>query len=138
MSDYRLSLAPDIAEIARLLDWVESCCDEAAVGHDTTLKLALALEEAVANVIHYAFGDIPPPHRVSIELAIDSHGITAEVIDNGRAFDPCTALEPDRDLPLEERRPGGFGIHLIRKMMDDVDYRRVDDENHLRLKKARA
>ena len=137
MADHRLVLAPDIAEIPRLLDWVETCCGDAAVAHETVFKLTLALEEAVANVIHHAFAGAAPPHRVEVDLAIGADRVTAEVVDNGRPFDPSAAPEPDRNLPLEQRDPGGLGIHLIRRMMDRVDYSRVDGENRLRLEKTR-
>jgi anti-sigma regulatory factor (Ser/Thr protein kinase) len=135
--DYRLTLAPDIAEISRLLDWVETCCGEAGVPGDTAFKLALVLEEAVANVIHHAFTDTATPHRVAVELAIEPDRVCALVIDNGRAFDPSNAPEADIGLPLEERDPGGLGIRLIRQMMDRVDYHRVAGENRLRLEKMR-
>jgi len=138
MADHRLALAPDVAEIPRLLDWVETCCGDAAVDGDIPFKLALALEEAVANAIHHAFDDMPPPHRIGVELAIDPDRVSALVIDNGRAFDPSAAPEPDAALPLDRRDPGGLGIHLIRRMMDRVDYRRVGGENHLRLEKLRT
>jgi len=136
--DYRLTLAPDIAEISRLLDWVETCCDEAGVASVTAFKLALVLEEAVANVIHHAFDQVPPPHLITVELAIDADRVSALVIDNGRAFDPSIAPEADTDLPLEQRDPGGLGIRLIHRMMDRVDYRRIAGENRLRVEKARG
>jgi len=138
MADHRLALTPDIAEIPRLLDWVETCCGDAAVASDTVFKLALALEEAVANVIHHAFAETPEPHRIEVELAIDANRVSARVIDNGRPFDPSAAPEPEASIPLEHRDPGGLGIHLIRRMMDRVDYRRVGGENRLRLEKMRT
>jgi anti-sigma regulatory factor (Ser/Thr protein kinase) len=137
MVHHHLALAPDVAEIARLLDWVETCCGDEAVAHGIVSKLALSLEEAVANVIHHAFAETPPPHRITVELSIDADRVIAQVADNGRAFDPSAAPEPDCDMSLEARDPGGLGIHLIRKMMDRVDYRRVDGENRLHLEKSR-
>lgn len=138
MAQYRLDVAPDIADIPRLNDWVESCCGEGAVGGDLPFKLTLALEEAVANVINHAFVDRPPPHRVSVELTIDRDRVGALVVDNGRPFDPTAAAKPDRTTPLEDRDVGGLGIHLIRQMTDRVDYRRVDGENRLWLEKRRV
>lgn len=137
MAEYRLDVAPDIAEISRLIDWVETCCGECAVAGDAPFKLALALEEAVANVINHAFAGMPAPHRIRIELAIEPGRVAAQVIDNGRPFDPVAAPEPDRASPLEIRDVGGLGIHLIRRMMDQVGYRRVGGENRLRLVKMR-
>lgn len=137
MVEYSLDVAPDIAEIPQLIDWVENCCSKGGVDGDTPFKLTLALEEAVANVINHAFADRPPPHRIAVELTIDGDRVGALVIDNGRPFDPTAAQEPDRTTPLESRDVGGLGIHLIRRSMDRVEYRRVDGENRLRLEKVR-
>lgn len=138
MPSYHLDVAPDIAEIPRLIDWVETCCGEAGVVGDAVFKLALALEEAVANVIQHAFVDAPPPHRIEVALIIDADRVTADVIDNGAPFDPSAAPEPDRAAPLQARDPGGLGIHLIRRMMDEVRYARLAGENRLRLRKTRG
>ena len=137
MPSYRLEIAPDIDKIPCLNDWVEACCSEAGVSGDLIFKLTLALEEAVANVIQHGFTGSPPPHRIEIALAIGDDDVVAEVIDNGELFDPCAAPEPDRDAPLEVRDPGGLGIHLIRRMVDVVEYRRIGGENRLRLQKKR-
>ena len=135
MADHRLDLAPDVREIARLIDWVESRCDEAGVAGDAVYKLTLALDEAVANVIHHAFADMPPPHRIEVAVVIADDRLTAEVIDNGPAFDPLTTPEPEQTVAIEDRAPGGFGVHLIRRMMDRVEYRREAGENRLLLEK---
>lgn len=137
MAEDHLDLASDIAEIPRLLDWVAARCRAAGVSDDIAFKLALALEEAVANVIHHAFLGMPPPHRLAVELAIGESGIAALVIDNGRAFDPTAAPVAAISAPVEHRDPGGLGILLIRRMMDKVEYARVGDENRLLLEKAR-
>ena len=72
-----------------------------------------------------------------VRLDIDADSVAAEVIDNGRPFDPTSAPPPDLSLPLEQRPPGGLGIHLMRELMDGLDYRRSGDSNILRLRKAR-
>jgi len=138
MAVARLDLAPDIAEIPRLLDWVETCCGEADVDADIVFKLTLSIDEAVVNVINHAFGETPPPHQLSVELTIEPQWIRALVIDNGPPFDPSAVPEADATLALHERHPGGLGIHLIRKMMDSVAYHRVGGENQLQLEKKRA
>jgi anti-sigma regulatory factor (Ser/Thr protein kinase) len=138
MPRHELALACDVAEIPRLLDWVESACAEAGAAPDAAFNLALALEEAVVNVIHYAFVDCPAPHRITVLLDAGPDRLAAEIVDNGLPFDPLTAPEPDLAQPLLERDGGGLGIHLIRKMMDRVTYRRVDGCNCLRLEKGPA
>src|ERR1700730_5206515 len=68
MADNSIALAPDIAEIPRLIEWVEGCCRDGAVAGDTAFKVTLALEEAVANVIQHAFDGAPTPHRIEVHL----------------------------------------------------------------------
>ncbi len=138
MARHRLAIEPEIGEIPRLVDWVERCCDQAGIGSDFSFRLALALDEAVTNVIGHAFTGQPPPYRIAIELEITDPSVVATVIDNGGAFDPSAAPEPDLSLPLEDRDPGGLGIMLIHRMVDRVEYRRAGDENRLRLEKSRS
>jgi serine/threonine-protein kinase RsbW len=138
MAGHRLSLNPDVGEIPRLIDWVEHCCGEAGVASDLSFRLSLALDEAITNVIGHAFAGQAPPHRIEIELDIADASVVATVTDNGRAFDPSIAPEPDVSLPLEQRDPGGLGILLIHRMVDRVAYRRVGGENQLRLEKSRG
>jgi anti-sigma regulatory factor (Ser/Thr protein kinase) len=138
MADNRIALAPDIAEIPRLIEWVEGCCRDSAVAGDTVFKMTLALEEAVANVIQHAFAGAPAPHRIEVQFDIVDRCVTAVVIDNGRPFDPSAAPEPDLSLPLEQRDPGGLGILLIHRMVDRIEYRRSGGRNRLHLEKIRG
>jgi anti-sigma regulatory factor (Ser/Thr protein kinase) len=91
----------------------------------------------VANVIAHAFAGRPAPHRLDLRLAIAPASVVVEIVDNGRPFDPTAAPAPDLSTPLECREPGGLGIHLMRALMDRLDYRRDDDANVLRLEMTR-
>jgi anti-sigma regulatory factor (Ser/Thr protein kinase) len=138
MATHCLTLAPDIAEVARLIDWVEQRCSDAGFGGEFATRLALALDEAVSNVIHHSFTGRPPPHRIEIRLDIGRTGVAATLIDNGRPFDPSALPRPAVSLPAEHREPGGLGILLMHKTVDRVAYRRSNRENRLRLEKSRA
>jgi anti-sigma regulatory factor (Ser/Thr protein kinase) len=137
MASHELKLEPQVSEIPRLLDWVEACCGAEGVGDEVRYKIMLALDEAVANVVNHAFGGLSPPHLIRVRLEITAELFAAEVIDNGRQFDPTTAPDPDLTLPLEQRTPGGLGIHLMRNVMDRLQYRHEGAENILRMEKAR-
>jgi anti-sigma regulatory factor (Ser/Thr protein kinase) len=137
MASHELNLEPQVSEIPRLLDWVEACCGAEGVGDEIRYKIMLALDEAVANVINHAFCDVPPPHLIRVRLDITEAMFAAEVIDNGRPFDPTAAPDPDLTLSLEQRTPGGLGIHLMRNVMDRLQYRHAAGENTLRMEKAR-
>ncbi len=136
MAWHEVALAPDVAEIPRLLEWIEQTLAAEGLAGAVAFKVTLALEEAVMNVINHAFVDMPPPHLIQVRLELGATALGAEVVDNGRPFDPSAAAEPDLSLPLETRDPGGLGIHLIRTMMDRVEYRRSDGHNRLLLEKA--
>ena len=137
MPSYRLGVKAQVSEVARLIEWIEGCAGRDGVDQAVAYQVMLAVEEAVMNVIGYAFEGQPPPHSITVRLDIDAAKIAAEVSDNGRPFDPTAMPEPDLSLPLEQRRVGGLGVHLMRNMMDRLDYRRDGGRNVLRLEKAR-
>lgn len=137
MASHEISVEPDISAVPPLLDWVENRCRADGLGDEFTFKMALILEEAVTNVINYAFADRPPPHMIRVRLDIALERIVAEVVDNGRPFDPLSRAEPDLSRPAEERQPGGLGILLMRRMTDRIEYRRSNGDNRLRLEKTR-
>ena len=94
----------------------------------------LALEEHVTNVMRYAYEDTAP-HEIRIRLALEPQRMQIEVEDDGRPYDPLSRPPVDTSEPLEEKPMGGLGIHLIRSLMDEVDYRREAGKNILRMRK---
>ena len=137
MASHRVSIEPQVTEIPRLTSWVEACCAADGLASDFAFKMALALEEAVVNVINHAFSGTAAPHPITVRINITEESFAAEVIDDGVAFDPTAAPDPDLSLPLEQRDPGGLGIYLIRQLTDRLQYRRSRGRNMLRLEKMR-
>ena len=134
ITDRHLILHNDIQQIPQLADFVETIAEESGMGQALAMSLNLALEEAVTNVIVYAY----PPDTdglVDIEAILHKDRVRFIISDSGRPFDPTQAAEPDLDAPLEERPIGGLGIHLVRSIMDDVSYERKDGRNVLYLLK---
>ena len=95
--------------------------------HSPVTSLAMAVEEAVANVIRHGYAD-GEPHVITVRLACDGGQWIAEVVDDGVSFDP-TARVPDN---------GGFhiGLLLIKTMVDEIEYIREADCNRLRMIKS--
>jgi len=125
-----LSLKNDPAEIGRLVDLLEAFGPQSGLTDDATFKLTLALDEIVANVVRHGFDD-DREHRIEVNVTVDDRTVTASVEDDGLEFDPREAPVPDLDLPIEMRKPGGLGMHLVRATMDSVEYRRQDGRNIL-------
>ena len=127
-------LANDIAEIARLAQFVDEVGEEFCLAPDITFNLNLVLEEAVVNVINYAY---PKDEHQSIFLSVKLQDgyIVFVLTDTGKEFDPTMAPEADITLSAEERPIGGLGIFLIRQIMNEVKYERIDGKNVLTMGK---
>ena len=119
-----------LSEIERLGQIVAEFAAWHHLPAQVVFEVNLALEEILTNVISYAYAD-SKEHQILVTLALTEGELTAEVEDDGRPFDPTEASEPDTGTPLEERRVGGLGIHLARKLMDDLAYQRQPDKNLL-------
>jgi anti-sigma regulatory factor (Ser/Thr protein kinase) len=101
-------------------------------------RLTLVLEEIITNVISYGYDD-GLEHQISVRLSLKDPNMKVEVEDDGRSFNPLEAPPPDMGKPLTEMQVGGLGIHLVREMMDELEYRRENHKNLLLLKmKIRA
>src|SRR4026207_2371668 len=75
---------------------------------DAALDMHVALDEVLSNIVKYACGDTDA-HAIHVRLRVPSGQLEAEVEDDGKAFDPLHAIQPDRKPPLAERKPGGPG-----------------------------
>ena len=127
-------LANDIAQISKLAQFVDEVGEEFSLAPDVVFNLNLVLEEAVVNVINYAY---PKEEHQSIYLSATLHedSIVFVLTDTGKEFDPTSAPEADITLSAEDRPIGGLGIFLIRQIMNEVKYERIDGKNILILEK---
>ena len=127
-------LTNDISEISKLNEFVEEIGNEFSLTPDVVFNVNLVLEEAIVNVINYAY---PKEKRESIYLSAQLHegSIVFVLTDTGMQFDPTKAPEADITLSLEDRPIGGLGIFLIRQIMNEVSYERIDGKNVLTLSK---
>lgn len=120
----------DVSQIPRLEEFMEEVEGVAGFDMPLTMSLNLALEEAVVNVMQYAFPK-GVTGRVNLKAIIRDESVEFILWDKGVAFDPTAAPEADTSLGVEERAIGGLGIHLVRKIMDSVSYVRRDGMNIL-------
>ena len=127
-------LTNDISEISKLNEFVEEIGNEFSLTPDVVFNVNLVLEEAIVNVINYAY---PKEKHESIYLSAQLHesSIVFVLTDTGMQFDPTKAPEADITLSLEDRPIGGLGIFLIRQIMNAVSYERIDGKNVLTLSK---
>lgn len=125
-----LHLTTDLRDLACLATWLEQLATDWHVPSSRLFGLNLALEEAVVNVMEYAF---PGQEGQPVTLVAERHhdGIRFVLDDQGIPFDPTLAAVPDVTLPADQRPIGGLGILLLRNYMSDVSYCRSDGHNRL-------
>ena len=120
-------------EVMRAVEAMRELALGKGVPEKTVFSLALALEECGSNIVNHALQrDAQKQFQVIIEHADDSFII--ELRDEGPEFDPTTATE--RNSAENDDLPGGWGIQLVRRYMDEICYERRSGENILRLKKT--
>ena len=129
-----LVLPCDLQEVPRLNAFVEEVCQEVGFDEMVSMQVKVAVEEAVVNVMKYAY---PPGQQrdVTIEAASNDIRLKFTIIDCGQPFDPTVQAEVDTTLAANERKIGGLGIHIIRQNMDSINYERMDNLNVLTLRK---
>ena len=119
-----LMMRNDIEQIPTLSEWIEGL----GIPEELSMPINLALEEIVSNVMLYAY-----PHSSGRVLVEYTAPLIFTITDSGIPFDPTKQKEADITLSAEEREIGGLGIHLVRQIMDEVIYERVEDKNVLTL-----
>ncbi len=129
-----LVLPNDIETIPDLNAFIDATAEEIGLDMSLTMSLNLAIEEAVVNVMQYAYPE-GENGDVYIEILAQEEWLTFIISDSGIPFDPTTKRNADISLPAEDRPIGGLGIYLVRQLMDEISYRRVDNMNMLTLRK---
>jgi sigma-B regulation protein RsbU (phosphoserine phosphatase) len=132
----KLVLPNDIATIPQLNEFIDTVAEEVGLDMSLTMSLNLALEEAVVNVMDYAYSE-GQRGDVDIEVTADQQWLTFVISDTGIAFDPTAKEDVDTTLSAEERPIGGLGIFFVRQLMDVIDYKREGNKNVLTLRKKR-
>ena len=128
-----LHIKNDPEQFALLYDFLEMQAKSCGIDTALLMQIKLAMDEAVTNVIQYAYpgmeGDI------GIDMGCDDGLLKIVITDNGIPFNPLETREPDITLPLEERPIGGLGIFLVKQLMTDVRYERSEGKNRLTMTK---
>ena len=126
-----LKVSAKMENLGRLIESVSGCAKAQGFDQERISKIELAAEEALVNIIHYAYPE--RPGDVEMICQVDRGRFIIEIIDSGIPFDVTAMPDPDVTACIPEREPGGLGIFLMKKVMDEVRYRRENDRNILTL-----
>jgi sigma-B regulation protein RsbU (phosphoserine phosphatase) len=130
-----ITLPNDVNEIPQLNVFIDGICESLELDASTTMQLNLAVEEAVVNVMKYAY-PLGFNGEVIVEGQADDSELKIIISDQGAPFDPTAKTDADITLSAEDRPIGGLGIFLVRQYMDSINYERVDGTNVLTLLKS--
>jgi len=133
----RLEIRARLDDLGRVRDFINEHVSPESLGDDGAGELLLAVDEAVSNVIMH--GGSRADGRIEVQVARSPDATCVTIRDEARPFDPTAAGEPDLGVsPLEREEAGGFGLALIRRLVDELRYRVTEDGgNELLLVKKR-
>jgi len=120
-----------LENLVLVTDFIEECADRFGLETKKKFGLLVAAEEAFVNICSYAYPD--GEGKAEFSCGTDGTAFVLEIMDYGKPFDVLSLPDPDITLDIMEREIGGLGVYFIRRLTDDVSYRRENGQNILRL-----
>jgi len=131
-----LDLAPDQHAVAAAMAWLEGIAERQAWPPKLNFGLSLSLDEALTNIVSYAFDDptqAGSPPSVALSCSQDSEWISLDIVDNGRPYDPTKTPPPGLAASLDDAEIGGHGVRLMQHYLHELRYARTGGCNRLTL-----
>ena len=130
-----LTIEATVENINAVTDFVNGQLENYDCPMKAQMQIDIAIDELFGNIAHYAYDPETGPATVQVEVQEDPMAVIITFIDHGKPYDPLSGKDPDLTIPLEERKEGGLGVFLVKKVMDDVRYEYKEGRNILRIKK---
>lgn len=132
---FTLHVPSSTENLSLIREFVTAIGTQAGMTEDEVAKLVLAVDEACANVIEHAYGH-DSTKEVTLRASFDEETLRIAVIDTGKGFDPAKVTQAGLDQLIAERKTGGLGLRLIKRLMDEVQYEIVPGQkNELHMSK---
>jgi len=131
---FKITIKNSLPEIEKVVQGFETFADEQGLEVKIRREIKMVFDEMLNNIISYAFRQ-EEEHKIEIRVELTKACLMLVISDGGIPFNPFGMESPDTNLPLEQRKIGGMGIHLVRKVMDEVLYQRKIEKNVVTLKK---
>jgi anti-sigma regulatory factor (Ser/Thr protein kinase) len=125
---FRMTIGADRGEIAKINAAFAEFADAHGLPASVRRSVHVALDELLSNTMAHGFAG-RDGGEVTVEAVLRTDRVCVTITDDARPFDPFGMAAPDTALPAEERGIGGLGIHLVRRIMDEVSYHRRADRN---------
>jgi anti-sigma regulatory factor (Ser/Thr protein kinase) len=135
--EYSFELKSSLSELDSLCENLEDFGQKIGLSKKLIFEINLALDELFTNIICYGFKD-EEEHIIKVIITPQNEELCLRIEDDGIPFNPIDFETPDVACSVENCKIGGLGIHIMRKLMDEICYQRCDDKNILTLKKQLA
>ena len=116
----------DFDNLDEIRDFVGEAADQVGFSNKEIYAIQLAADEASSNIIEHAYAGVKGG-KLEIECSIFEGGLKIVMRDQGKSFNPSSVPEPNVKADLSERKIGGLGMYLMRKLMDEVTYESSDE-----------
>ena len=120
----KLEIKSRTENLAEIREFINSAAVDAGFSKEAIDNIILAVDEACTNIIKHAYKYFPDG-KIILNLKTDKKTFTIEIIDYGKSFDPGLVPNPDLLKYYDEKRVGGLGMYLMKKLMDEVKYTSV-------------
>ena len=133
--NYSFELKNDLSELETLCQHVNKFGQAAGLSETCITDVNICLDELFTNIVSYGFED-DLEHIIKVTMNLDNRVLRLSIEDEGLPFNPLEKKDPEVPTDLKDVRIGGLGIHIVRKLMDDVRYQRKQGKNKLTMKKS--
>jgi serine/threonine-protein kinase RsbW len=107
--------------LEKISEYITGCAHEAGLSESEIYAVQLAVDEAATNIIEHGYG-MECPSRIDVTCEYLADGLKVVIYDDADPFDPSKVPEPEINVSLDEIKPRGLGIFIMKKMMDSVNY----------------
>ena len=129
-----LRLKNQVGELERVNRFIEEIGNELGLSMELRMNMNLVMEEMVSNVIVYAYPkDVEG--EIELEAEYDGNELCFVLSDSGKEFDPTQKEDANPDINPTEREIGGMGIYIVKNIMNEVSYQRLEGKNLLTMRK---
>jgi len=132
---YSFELKNDLSELEALCKHLNKFGRLTGLSEACIRDVNICLDELLTNIVSYGFED-DLEHIIRFTMNLDNQVLTLGIEDEGVAFNPLEKKVPEVPADLIDVRIGGLGIHIVRKLMDDLRYNRKQGKNKLTMKKS--
>ena len=131
---YSFELKSDLSELETLCRHLNKFGHVTGQSEACITDINICLDELFTNIVSYGFAD-DLEHTIRFTINMDNNVLTLNIEDEGIPFNPLEKKDPEIPADLIDVRIGGLGIHIVRKLMDDISYKRKRGKNKLTMKK---